>query len=152
MARGYYVCVCKDSEELYAERVHYEREVALTYRGRAEAVIFSPRPLPRINESPAWHVCKMCEHRGVCHEGLPVLTNCRTCTHSVPVPSGGWTCALHHRPLSEAEQRAGCPEYRVIAGLEAREQEDLDALMRTFGARVVESVAEEGDPDDPLTF
>jgi hypothetical protein len=151
MERGYYVCVSKEDDSIYAERVHYEQEVALTYRARAEAAVFSPRPLPRINESPAFHICKWCEHRGVCHEGLPVLTNCRTCRNSVPEPAGGWTCGLHHCALSDADQRRGCNDYRVIEGLEAREQENIEQLMKVFGARVVESVAAaEGDPDDPL--
>jgi len=115
-------------------------------------VVFSPRPLPRINESPAFHVCKMCEHRGVCHEGLPVLTNCRTCRHAVPKLVGGWTCGRHDYSLSDFDQRRGCADYQVIEDLEAREQESIEKLMATFGARVVESVADEGDPDDPLTF
>ena len=152
MERGYYCCVCKDDESIYAERVHYEQEAALTLRGRAEAVITLGHPPPRINESPAYHLCKWCEHRGVCHDRLPVLTNCRTCKHSEARLSGGWHCRLRRLELSEEAQKAGCPEYSVLPELESVVQNDVDALMKTFGARVVKSVAEEGDPDDPLTF
>ena len=154
MERAYYTCVNKDTDEIYSERVRYERGAALSAIERAKAIIEAREPPAYVNERPEYFLCKQCRHRGVCRDGLPALTHCRTCAFSEARLDGEarWHCTLHHKDLRLAEQKAGCPQYRVIAGLEAREQEDISALMRVFGARVTETTVDEGDPDDPLSF
>lgn len=155
MERAYYTVVNKDSDEIYAERVRYDRSAALAAIDRARGIIESREPPPYINERPEYYLCKSCQHRGVCREGFPPLTHCRTCAFSEARLDGDgrWHCALQHKNLSLDEQRAGCAQYRVISGPEAREQEDVEKLMAVFGARTIEStVDDEGDPDDPLTF
>ena len=49
--------------------------------------------------------------------------HCRTCLHATPV-DGGWRCERHARGLTEAEQRAGCPQHLFLPPLVPAPQVD----------------------------
>ena len=111
MDRALYVAVCKDDDRLYCERVAFNKKRFEDLRAKAERIIFSETPPPKINKSPAFYLCKLCEMANVCHgEDFPRV-NCRTCAHSTAMRDGTWKCARHDKLLSKEEQRAACDSH-----------------------------------------
>ncbi len=126
--RAFYLSVCKDSDELYAERLHADPAFAALLKEKARRIIAAATPPMKLSEDPAWWKCKCCEHRATCHEGRPPEVNCRTCLHSTPVMEGesglsacsaqaGWRCEKHCQMLSKAEQERGCSDHLYIPPL-----------------------------------
>lgn len=110
-----YLAVCKDTDELYAEIVTYDRPVAEHFLERAKRIIFD-RPLPaRIRGgNPGFFHCKyMCDHTDVCYGAVKPERNCRTCQHWYPMPDGTMQCALTTSNLDKAAQLAGCGSYSL---------------------------------------
>jgi hypothetical protein len=119
LTRALYLAVDKDTDDLYFERVAADPVVAAGLLAKAGRVIFSPAPPPRLSEDPCWYQCRLCDHAALCHATPePVLPeiHCRTCLHATPV-DGGWRCERHARPLSEADQRTGCPQHLFLPPL-----------------------------------
>nr|CAM75774.1 conserved hypothetical protein [Magnetospirillum gryphiswaldense MSR-1] len=116
LTRAMYVAVCKDTDEIYVERIPADRAVGETLVAIAGRVINAARPPERLSADPAWWQCRWCEHHPLCHEAGAAERNCRTCLHSTPV-EGGWHCARHDRGLSSADQRRGCELHLYIPDL-----------------------------------
>lgn len=110
-----YFAVNKNDDEMYIELITYDAEVALKYIERAGRIIQSRTPPKRINESPGWYVCQLCDHKGVCHNGDALALNCRTCIHSRPIEGAQWLCEKYNYILSDKEQKSGCQSYTAIS-------------------------------------
>jgi hypothetical protein len=157
MRRAYYLCVCKETDEIYGERVHYDKVEAERLTERARRIIEAPQPLVKISQSPAFYKCKWCDHQDLCHGGseapLPEV-NCRTCVHSTAViddeVDSRWTCALWDKDLTLTEQRAGCSRHVYIPDLVPWEIEDADPENNTI--RYVGGIANGDDGDDSITL
>ncbi|MFO0992590.1 MAG: oxidoreductase [Hyphomicrobiales bacterium] len=116
LTRALYLAVCKDTDEIYSERVPVDPDFAEGLLAKAKAIIDASQPLARISEDPSWWQCGMCRHHALCHEGAAAERNCRTCLHSTPI-DGGWQCERHGHMLSVAQQRQGCLQYLTIPDL-----------------------------------
>lgn len=119
MTRAFYLAVCKDTDELYAERIEYDRAAAEALIAKGRVIVTAPEPLERISEKPEYFVCKFCPARRVCHEGRLPRPSCRTCVHATPelVGDARWSCALYQKDLTESEQRKGCTDHVYIPSL-----------------------------------
>jgi hypothetical protein len=127
MTRANYLAVNKDTDEIYHERVHADREAGQRLLDRAEQVIFNPEPLPRCSTDPSWYQCKLCGFHGLCHGDTAPEVNCRTCAHSTPLRDGSWACERHNAELSDKTQRSGCQAHRFIPQLLDNWAEMIDA-------------------------
>jgi len=116
ITRAIYIAVCKDTDALYVERIHADRDVGRRLLTKAQRVITAPQPLSRISEDPAWFECRFCDHHELCHGDRLAARNCRTCISSAS-PKEGWRCALHDCGLSVSDQRAACPNHLFIPDL-----------------------------------
>lgn len=125
--RGIYLAVCKDNDELYAERLHLDVEYVLRLLARAERIVAAHEPPPAIET----FACQWCKHKGICREDAWPRSNCRTCLYSAPESGGAWSCARFNKPLSLAEQKAGCPAHLTLPGLVPGEQIDADEEAET---------------------
>lgn len=119
LKRALYICVCKDNDEIYSERVHYDKAFAEAIVLKARTVVTSAEPLSKIKEDPSWFECKFCNHRPICHiENVDRLDrNCRTCASSTPLDNGTWVCEFLQKELSVDEQREGCKSHLFIPQL-----------------------------------
>lgn len=109
-----YLAVCKDDDDLYSEIVTYNETCALEYIDRAERIIAADVPPPRISPTPAWFKCRICSHKAICHEGVPLARNCRTCVWSQPTADATWTCRRYNYALSADDQARGCQDHSPI--------------------------------------
>jgi hypothetical protein len=110
------VAVCKDTDELYLERVHADDEAAARLMDKARRVIEAKRPPAKISLDPCWWECLLCSHHAVCHEGVAAELTCRSCLHATPV-EGGWHCERFDRSLDRATQREACPKHLFVPDL-----------------------------------
>ncbi len=124
--RAFYLAVCKDTDELYQERIRHDAEAGLRLVAKAHAVIAAAQPPVRISDDPAWWQCRQCDHQAVCHEGMLPEAHCRSCLHATPTDRGQWVCDAEGKQLSSDEQRRGCPRHLYIPGLVQGEQIDAD--------------------------
>lgn len=123
IGRALYIAVCKNTDEIYIERLRADPAEGQRLIAKAKRVIDAPRPPAKISDDPAWWQCRLCEHHDRCHGERPAERNCRTCLHSTPVEDG-WTCERLQRRLSSLEQRQGCSLHLFVPDLVPAEQVD----------------------------
>jgi len=89
LTRALYVCVNKNSDEIFVSRHHFDKASYGLLISKAHRIVFSDEPL----EKSDGFSCRWCEYQGICKkEELPEI-NCRTCAHVTPEPDGTWSCA-----------------------------------------------------------
>ena len=151
--RGIYLAVCKDTDELYAERLHPDTDHVMRLLARAQRIIDS-RDLPtRLHDDPNAKMafaCGWCRHRPVCHEGEWPRVNCRTCIFASPESGGQWACARFNKPLSNEEQQAGCPAHIYLPAVVPGEQVDANEEEEWIEYRLKDgSIWRDGVTDQP---
>lgn len=131
LERAFYLAKNKDTDELYAERIHFDKKHFDALMAKAQRVKENHKPPPRISEDPEFFTCRFCSKLPVCHQKVASLRNCRTCLHSSPIENGNWFCHFHKKALLKREQLAGCPKHLYLPGLIHGEQIDADAEANT---------------------
>lgn len=106
-----YMMVNKNDDELHAEVIQAEPEVAKRYIDRARGIIYSDQALPKVHDSPGWWKCKFCDARPVCHLDQVPEINCRTCAHATPETDGSWSCRLNNADIYRDAMYTGCAEH-----------------------------------------
>lgn len=119
ISRAFYLAVNKNTDELGAERIREDKQAGAELEAKAERIVRSATPRPKMSENPAWFQCKFCPAHAVCHGSQVPPVSCRTCAHATPEMDGNarWSCAFHKRDLTVAEQEAGCEAHRYIPAL-----------------------------------
>ncbi len=113
---GVYFGINKNDDEIYAEIIVLNRYHADEYLTLGESIAFAETPPNRISTTPGDWRCTYCDYRKECFKlpGAQIARNCRTCQHSIPLQSGEWYCNMQAKPLSKAEQIAGCGAYESL--------------------------------------
>lgn len=115
--RALYLAVCKDTDAIYSEWVHFDQVDFDTLIKRAETIIAATEPPARVSEDPAHWVCKMCSFYSLCHQERVAEVNCRTCCHSTPVEEGAWRCESKSVGIDGDVQRKGCDAHLMLPAL-----------------------------------
>ena len=112
--RALYYAVCKDNDEIYTERVRFDKDFAEKYINRGKEIALSERMPPPVSTDASWYECKMCDAHEFCHEShFTKHVNCRTCAHSTPTPESKFHCAKWESDIPTEHQHIGC-EYHVL--------------------------------------
>lgn len=124
LERGLYLAVNKDTDDLHAERVRYDKAEAEKFIARIEAIIKAKTAPPRISEDRTAFSCQYCCHNARCfgstplEPAVPVKVSCRSCVHSTPVieedGTGRWVCEKHGKTISHNEQLKACEDHLFI--------------------------------------
>jgi hypothetical protein len=119
LERTLYLSACKNDDELYAERLHYDAEFAERLEKKADRIIFAAEPPPRLSDDAAFWKCKGCAFAAGCHGDKLPAPNCRNCLHSTPEREGDgrWSCAKWGSDIPADAQKDGCREHRFIPAL-----------------------------------
>lgn len=119
--RAYYVAVCKDTDEIWTERVRLDTKAADAAIARALAIIAAPEPAPRLDAAapPCVLVSKdgtrwPCDYFELCHGEAMPARSCRTCISVTPRADGTWHCERKQALLDGAAQRAACGDHLTI--------------------------------------
>lgn len=120
-----YMCVNKNTDELYCELIYLDTNIADQFIDRGVNLVFTDKAPAKISENPGWYECRFCDHRPVCHLEAPVEVNCRTCQHSIVLEVGEWSCNNpenpypKHKYLTKENQLAGCNHWVKHEGLQS---------------------------------
>jgi hypothetical protein len=131
MDRHYLTCTSPGGRlPITSVRTNANPEAAKRLIAKAERIIFSPTPLPKLSDDPAHWKCKGCAMAQQCHGVALPRPSCRTCLHATPEKDGDgrWSCALapgESIPLDV--QQEGCPSHLFIPALLAKWGEAVDA-------------------------
>lgn len=120
-----YIAVNKNTDEIWAEIVPFDKEVAERYKDRGHVIVLADVPPPKMSRDKTFWKCKWCDHKDVCHNGKMPEVNCRTCKHSYAQEDGTWSCGLKVAAsaayitdgsegiLSKEDQLMGCEFYEA---------------------------------------
>lgn len=117
MDRALYLAKNKDTDELYSERIEFDKVFFEQLEAKFDSIIFAGTPPAKISEDPKFFLCNWCAHNPVCHGHRVPALSCRTCVHSTPERHGDgrWSCDTHpDKNISSIPvdiQRAACPEH-----------------------------------------
>ena len=114
--RHYLTVTVPGGRETYSARTEANDEFANQLRDKAKRIINSNEPFEKIGGADFFK-CKMCDARGICHQGDMPERGCRTCAHSSPIESAQWHCQRWGKVLSLDEQIAGCPAHCYLPSL-----------------------------------
>ena len=134
LERALYMVVCKETDEIYTERVRYSKKDAENLLKKAERVIYGDLP-ERPYDREDYYLCKFCDARKICwgsqspEPSVPIKTlSCRQCVHAEPTKDGEWNCKFHKKLATEpckdmlfipslvsfAEPKQYFPDHNVI--------------------------------------
>lgn len=80
---------------------------------KATEIILATEPPPRISENSAYHDCKYCFARDICHNEAIPEKNCRSCKNSKATENATWTCDKFGI-IPPDFIKTGCPEWMPI--------------------------------------
>jgi len=129
LTRAMYLMVCKDTDEIHAERIEFDQDAFDRALQRAERIITAPEPAVTLAEDATNFTCKFCQFKHHCYGTEAPAVSCRTCAHSTPEMDGDgrWSCAQGRPDMDVVAQRDGCGEHRHIPTLLGRFAELMDA-------------------------
>lgn len=109
-----YLNICKNDDNLHVEIVKLDWELGEQMRLRAERIIKSQTPPPRLSDNPTFYKCKYCDYFAQCHGSAPLEKNCRSCKFAKPAESGEWECGKANQIIPRDFVRQGCGEWRTV--------------------------------------
>lgn len=107
-----YICACKNDDDLYITIRELNHKTGEVMERRAESIIFTQEPPPKLYEDPTYLTCKICEFFPICHGQAPIDRNCRSCRFARPVDKGEWLCEKYNQiiPKNEIKNEFQCWE------------------------------------------
>jgi len=113
MDRALYLAKNKDTDELYSERIEFDKVFFEQLEAKFDSIIFAAEPPSKISDDPKFYLCNWCSHKDVCHGHRVPAVSCRTCVHSTPERDGDgrWSCAKHGPEIPVHAQRTGCSNH-----------------------------------------
>lgn len=123
MERALYLAACKNTDELYAERVRFSASDCHHLLQRAERIIKAQAPPERVAGRNDDFRCRFCDAYPLCWGTgeiavpLPRKT-CKTCCHATPLTKtegGIWSCVHWFEDVKEF--MGGCHRHLLLPGL-----------------------------------
>lgn len=113
-----YMAINKNDDSIHVELAKLDWNLGDQMRIKAERIITSQKPPPRLSDNPTFQTCKYCDFYGICHMNQAAEINCRSCEMAQPIENGEWACMLPAHmgrgPLPEHVIKTGCSSYRDI--------------------------------------
>jgi len=117
LKRALYVCVNKEDDRRYYERIEYDKAYAEAIFAKGEEIVLAEQPPERIGDS-RFFKCgpKWCEYREICHfeETETIDKNCRTCRNIEVHDKGRWYCKKKKEFRSFKNQCKGCKKWLLL--------------------------------------
>jgi hypothetical protein len=82
--RAFYIVVCKETDELYAERIHFDKAKAEALHAKARRIASAKNAPAKLSNDASFWLCKFCQFWSVCHGTQTAKMSCRTCLNSKP--------------------------------------------------------------------
>lgn len=112
-----YLNICKNDDNIHCEIVKLNHTQGAQMIEKAERIICSQTPPPRLSDNPTFQACGWCAHHDICHKGAAPEVNCRSCKFAVPVEGAQWKCTQHEAIIPKEFIKDACPQYKAITDL-----------------------------------
>jgi len=111
--RALYFAVNKNTDEIYTEWLHLDRQAAEKAIDRGRRIALADRMPEPISTDPSWYQCRFCPAHSFCFETKTTEhVNCRTCAHSTAKQDSTWRCERHDADGIPVEfQRQACDSH-----------------------------------------
>lgn len=109
-----FYAVNKDNDEFYRKLIKLDWNLATELENKARDIITSQIPPAKINENPAFYICKMCTFQQLCHFDEKIEKNCRSCINAIPVENAKWKCNKWDKEIPKQAIKDGCGEWKGI--------------------------------------
>lgn len=109
-----YLNINKNDDDIHVELVKLDHNLGEQMKTKAEQIIFSQSPPPRLSDNPTFFKCKYCAMKGICHEHGAIEKNCRSCSKAKPVENADWFCEAHNGIIPKEYIANGCSTYDPI--------------------------------------
>lgn len=108
--RALYFAVNKNTDEIYTEWLHLDKEIAENAIARGHRIAISDRIPEPLSNDETWYECRFCAGHDFCFGSKTTKhVNCRTCAHSTAMPDSTWHCARYDASDIPVDyQREGC--------------------------------------------
>lgn len=87
-----YFNINKNDDTLHVELVKLDWNLGQQMKAKAEQIIGSQTPPPRLSLDRTYWKCKGCDFASICHDHCAAEINCRSCKNAVPVDGAQWLC------------------------------------------------------------
>lgn len=111
---GLYMIENKNDSGITYKIVELDWNLGAQLEKKAEDIIFSKEPPPRISENPAFFNCKFCDKADICFNGEIPEKNCRSCRNAMPTQDSTWTCQLHNGIIPQDFIKKGCDGWSPV--------------------------------------
>lgn len=111
---GLYMNTNKNDDDMHVEIVKLNWNQAEQFKAKAERIILSDEPPPRLAENPTYYKCQYCSMKAVCHDRKPPERNCRSCKFARPAPGGEWLCGQYNAIIPREYVPKACPQYSPL--------------------------------------
>lgn len=134
LTRCLYLAVNKNTDEIYAERVRYDKKTGHNVEVRVQRIVNTYTAPPRLYEDPnskgAMQVCRWCRALDQCHHAAWARINCRTCISAEFLDDAVVRCKLWDKELDYKAQQEGCSSHLYLPSLVPGEQIDASENER----------------------
>lgn len=111
---GMYCATNKNDDDIYIEIVELDYRLGADLNKKAEDIITSHIPPPKISLQPSYFECLHCPYAGPCHRNEPIERNCRSCNHAWPADNGEWYCDFYKGIIPKDFIPKGCDNWQSI--------------------------------------
>ncbi len=108
---GLYMAVNKNDDDLHIEIVELDWELGQRLEAKAERIILSQTPPPKLSETITFQKCAYCDMKDVCHQAAAYEKNCRSCKFAQPIDNKGWHCQGYNATIPEDVIAKGCDNW-----------------------------------------
>jgi hypothetical protein len=109
-----YMVVNKNDDDLHIEMLKLDWKFGAELEAKAEQIIFSHEPPPKVGMVPTYFTCKYCDFLEICHNGANAEKNCRSCVNCFPVENAEWLCKLYNQNVPKDFIKSGCDSWKAI--------------------------------------
>lgn len=118
MKRALYLAVNKDTDELFSDRIRYDKEYCIGLMEKAKRIITTNEPPPRPYNRSDYYLCGWCDAKAICwgseKSALPIAElSCRQCCHATPAidrEGAVWICEKYNSLTKETP----CKEHLCL--------------------------------------
>lgn len=114
-----YMIINKNDDAIHLEVTELDHNLGEQMEAKAEKIITSQEPPPKISQSKTFHKCGWCAFSEICHDNGIAEKNCRSCKHAVPGEEASWLCSLNgNQPIPKEFIPKGCDAHSSITLVE----------------------------------
>lgn len=110
---GLYFPENKNDDDIQVTPIKLDWNRGIQLEKKAEEIILTNEPPPKISDSPAFWACKQCFAIDICHNEAIPNKNCRSCKNSSATENASWTCSKYGI-IPVGYIKDGCPEWMPI--------------------------------------